>query len=201
MNEKIADYTFAGLLGSNAPPPLTSLAYLVALVESSDNGILDLTTAKFVLRYLFDVEEQVKHPLELIAVMERGFPKSFLPQTPVMVTEKWSPVSAVLESGWRPEKLFREEKPMACTSGVWQPRDAAGAKPRNECNTAELLFWHIIDKVVTKAKLRSLLINIVAMPGWSYKSNIGRPQNLTLEEAQQADRVIWQRTPSHAINR
>jgi hypothetical protein len=198
MNEKIADYTFLGLLnkGIKIETPITSLAYLIALVDSSENEILNMKTAKFVLRYLFDVEEQVKDPLELLSVMERNFPKSYFPQTPVMVTHKWSPISALLEKGWALETLVREDKQLACASGIWQPGDLSGTKPLHQCDTTELLFWHILEKVVMKAKVRSLLISIIAMPGWSYKSNFGRPHNLTLAEAEQADRVIWQRTPN-----
>jgi hypothetical protein len=195
MNYPIADYTFLGLKSDD---PVTTLAYLIALVDSDQNAIVDPAKAKLVLRWLFDIEEQVESASELLIRQEenRYFPKGYHPQSPVMLAPEWSPIAAMLEHGWEPFVLVREMKRRACASGIWRIKAIETNKPGQEFETPQKLFWHVLGKAAEKAKIRGLLISVIAMPGWSYKSNIGRPCNLTLAEAEKADRVVWQRTPN-----
>ena len=109
---------------------LTTVAYLVALVDTRQNDCINPRTAKFILRWLFDVEEQVK-----------------------------------------------------------------SAKNLGECMMPEELLWYLLDGVVEKARIRVLFISIIGKPGRNFESNIGRPFNVSLAEAIEADRVVWQRTP------
>lgn len=177
------DYSFSSLV-TNRPRFLlvNTLAYLVALVDSAQNEIMNLKKAKFVLSYLFEVEEQVESASELASLHQsHHFPKQYFPQSPAMLTIKWSPIAALLESGWAPEALVRTTKGFHdCASGIWAPRAALKAKPYAECETPEELFWYLTSKVVEKANERGLLISIIACPGWMYESNLQRPQNLSL---------------------
>jgi hypothetical protein len=197
MNHQSADYTFWGLFNFGTPfrTPITTLAYLVGLIESPTNQAADLKKAKFILRYLFDVEEQVKSASELRSVQEETFPKGFYPQTPVMLTIQWSPIAELLNKGCTPILLEREMKQMACALGIWEWQSIKELVMQESLNTSEELFWYIIRRVLAKAENRKLSIIIISMPGWSYEDNRDRPYNLTLEAAQKADRVIWQRTP------
>jgi hypothetical protein len=197
MNDKASDYTFWGLFNFGTPfnTPISTLAYLIGLVETPTNGVADLDKAKFVLRYLFDVEEQVRSATELLSVQEESFPKGFYPQTPVMLTVQWSPIAELLDSGCTPLILSREARRMACAVGIWEPQAIEGFKQHESLETPQALFRHTLNRVLAKAKDRNQLIIIIAMPGWSYDDNIDRPYNLPFEEVQKADRVIWQRTP------
>jgi hypothetical protein len=177
--------------------------YLLALVESPKSEILRLDKAHFVLAYLYEVEEQVATAAELRAIPMRHFPKPYYPQTPVMVTREWSPISAMLEGGLNPLNLVREPRRRAIASGIWEPTTIENVRPYAECETAEQLYWSVLDKVSRRAKVRGLLVSLISAIGWDYESSIGMPKNLTLAEAEQADRVIWQRTPipHHGSNR
>jgi hypothetical protein len=197
MKYEAKDYTFLGLSsnGVELESPLKSLAYLVGLVDTAKNEVTDSKKAYFVLGCLFDIEEQVGSYSELISLQENDFPAGFWPQTPVMVTTQWSPISALLEKDWEPLVLSRQSQRWACASGVWRPKQVEAAKPYTECKTPEELFWSILKEVVEKAQAREQLISVIACPGWSYANNLRSPQNLNLVEAEKADRVIWQRTP------
>lgn len=197
INYDSAKYSFSALYGPARPnePRLTTLVYLLSLVDTPENEIIKLDKAKFVLAYLYELEEQVATATELRAVQGKHFPKSFYPQTPVMVTLEWSPICAMLQGGWLPIHLLRENRRWACASGIWQPRPVQNVKPYEECETPEELFWSILNKVVQKANARDLLISLISCIGWDYDSNIGMPRNLSSVEAEHADRVIWQRTP------
>lgn len=189
--------------GVEIDTPITTLAYLVSLVESPEHEIANLKTAKFVLELLFSIEEQVANASELLSLQEKNLPKAFFPQTPVMLARRWSPISALLEQGFSPLALAREVRVpgsrrlgrMACASGIWRINSLRSAKGVDECVSPEELFWHVLKASVEKANKKNLLLSIIAQPGWSYEDNIDRPQNLTLLEAEKADRVIWQRTP------
>jgi len=197
MHYKATDYTFWGLFnnGEQVDTAISTLAYIIGLVDSPENAIADLKKAKYVLRYQFDIEEQIHSAEELLSIQEKNFPKGFYPQTPVMLTIRWSPIAALLERGLNPTMLRRESDGMACASGIWEVQLIKDIVLSTRLETPEELFWHVLDRVIAKAKVRGHLLSIVAQPGWSYRSNVERPQNLTLEEAQKADRVIWQRTP------
>lgn len=206
VNYKIEDYTFWGLLNHGEPmeTPVTTLAYVVGLVDKPQNVIANPENAKKVLAYLFDVEEQIGTAQELLSRQESFFlrieTKEYYPQTPVMLTLRWSPISAILEHGWKPLTLARHgagtSGRRACASGIWEGRPVENTKPYDESGTPEQLFWHVLQKVVEQAEKRGLLISVIAKPGWSYESEVVRRlDNLTIDEAREADRVIWQRTP------
>ena len=197
MKYNSPDYSFWGLSskGIQRETPITSLVYLIALVDTAESEIVDLKKAYFTLAWLFDVEEQVETAAELLSVQAEDLPLEFHPQTPVMVTSRWSPISALLERDWEPIVLSREDKPWACASGIWRPKTVENCKPYSECGTSEELFWSILKEVAQKAQAKDRLISLVAKPGWSYESNVDRPHNIDLAEAKKADRVIWQRTP------
>jgi hypothetical protein len=199
MSYDASEYTFSELLMSGMPldSPLTSLAYLVALAESPQNEILNLSRAGYVLTRLFGLEHHVRNATELISIWsEERLPKGLYPQTPVMVTHEWSPIAEMLERGWDPIVLQRQRKLSSCAAGIWEPK-IIGQPDRGEwCDTQEGLFWHVMSKVAEKGKSRGQFICVVAKPGWSYEHCVGTPTNISLEEAQKADRVIWQRTPT-----
>jgi hypothetical protein len=169
-----ADYTFWGLLnnGVQTSHPVTSLAYLVGLVDSPD------------------AQDLASRPGELS-------PKAYHPLTPVMLTKSWSPISAVLEKGWKPIVLSRLAKARACASGIWNIKEIGHAAPYKECLTPEQLFWSVLSKVAEQANSRGLLVSIIACPGWSYEHGHAL-SDLTFDEAKKADRVIWQRIPGSA---
>ena len=172
MKYKATDYTFWGLFNDGEPfdTPITTLAYLIGLIETPTNGAADLKTAKYILRYLFDIEEQVRSASELISVQEEYFPKEFYPQTPVMLTNQWSPISELINRSYAPSTLKREAKRMACAVGIWEPQAIKNLELSKTSETPEALFWHTLSQVLEKAKDRSQLIIIIAMPGWRYES-------------------------------
>ena len=196
MQYSISDYTFWGLLnnGIRINHPITTLAYIVALVDNSNNDIIRLDKTKFVLRYLFDMEEQVADAAELIS-LQKMLPEGYHPQTPVMLTLGWSPISAILETDNNPIVLSRHLKPKAFASGVWGFDQFQNLKPCEKCGTPQEIFWYILNKAIRKAKERKLQVSIIAAPGWSYENGVHSLNNMTLHEAQKADRIIWQRTP------
>jgi hypothetical protein len=197
MSHDPNQYSFSALYGTPRPnePRYTSLVYLLALVDSPKSEILRLDKAHFVLSYLYEVEEQIATAVELLSVQGRHFPKPYYPQTPVMVTKEWSPISAMLEGGLNPLGLVRQPRRWACASGIWEPMNIENVRSYQECESPEQLFWSVLDKVANKARARGLLISLISSIGWDYESNIGMPRNLSLAEAEQADRVVWQRTP------
>jgi hypothetical protein len=204
MKFKIEDYTFASLLhnGPAIETPVDTLAYLISLVDGPGNPVMDLQVAGRFLGWLYDVEEQVHSLTELL--LQQGsaasvYPNGLYPQTPVMLTKKWSPISAMLENDLEPLALVRMDRRRACASGIWklQLEEIPDSKSLDECSTAEDLFWHVLRKISDKAKARNLLVSIIAKPGWSYDHDvhINTLRNMTFKEAERADRVIWQRTP------
>jgi len=197
VGHNAADYTFWGLMnnGVEVDTPVDTLVYLVGLVDTADNEVSKLEKANFMLSFLYDVEEQVESVSHLLERQQEIFPKGYYPQTPVMMTLKWSPIAALLERGLEPVVLSRETDWMDCASGIWEIKAVESAKPREACETAEELFWHVLKKVADKAKGKGLLLSIVAQPGWDYHDEVSVLRNLTQAEAEEADRVIWQRTP------
>ena len=199
MNSNSENYSFCELLGDIRCSNVNTLAYLVALVDSKENVIADLNIAKFILSWLHDVEEQSESASDLLSRQDPGqnkyFPIGYYPQTPVMMTFKWSPISSMIQQGWNPLVINREIKKRACVTGIFEAKQISSIKSHSECQNPEELFWHVLAKTAHKAIGRNLLISVIAKPGWSYEDNIGRPNNFTLAEAEKADRVIWQRTP------
>jgi hypothetical protein len=197
MNYSAEDYTFAGLLNaSNLNNPITSLAYLIGLVDSTQNEIVDLQMATFVIRVLFSLEEQIDDPARLLKLQMDRFPKHYYPQTPVMLTNKWSPIADLLQKNAKPLALCREMRGMNCASGIWEASIGELVQSSAQRGTQEQLFWHVLKKISTKAHKSGSLISIVAKPGWHYEHARDTPlNNLTPSQVAEAGRVIWQRTP------
>ncbi len=207
MGYKFEDYTFSGLLNNNSPTKdavtsiVKTLTYIIGLTTSSNSDVLNIKVASHnILNLLYDVEEQVQSAQELLEAQRLGrIPAGYFPQTPVMLAREWSPISAMLGRGMEPVALSRADRPrMSCASGIWNVTKPVESKEMEDGCSDEDLFWHVLAKVVGKAKEDRYLISIIAVPGLSYEDyeeGAGRIDNLTLEEAKKADRVIWQRTP------
>jgi hypothetical protein len=192
------DYTFAGLCGIGGERS-GSLAYLVGLVESQDHGITQLIPADRILAWLFDLEEQVKSASELLLSQDesfkRYFPMRFYPQTPVMLTRKWSPIGALLEQGLEPLVLRRSEKPRGVATGIWAPTVLRTRQTTSDCETVQELFWAILSEVFDRARQRRLLVSVIAKPGWNYETKIDSLPKWPREEVMKSDRILWKRTP------
>jgi hypothetical protein len=201
MSYRSEDYTFGGLLNNNMPTKdtfasvINTLAYIVGLSNSETSGALDLKMASKIIGDTYDFEEQARSAEELIEY-QRGarFPAGYFPQTPVMLAHRWSPISTMLDCGMEPIALNRAKRVgLLCASGIWNINKPLVGKDLKHFRNDEDLFWHILGKVIEKAKADQYLISIIAKPGWSYEH--GQLQNLTLAEARKANRVVWQRTP------
>lgn len=201
MNRNIADYSFQGLRngGRSEFVGFPSLCYLVSLTDSARHKISEPLTAKRILSWLFEVEGQCPSADDLNLRQQdffsRYFVGGFCPQTPCMVVDQWSPISAMLELGMEPAVLNRESKFRAVASGIWQP---LGINEENTIHTAATdvaLFWAIIGKVTRLALQRKAWISIIAQPGWDRTSAINSLPNWPEEEVTKAGRVVWKRTP------
>ena len=138
MNSKPqpVEYSFESLLYGNQPvrqDGCPSLVYLVSLVNSSNHGIGETLAAKRILSWLYGLEEQavnVEHLREGERFCDRYFEGGFYPQTPCMVVNRWSPISAMLERGMEPADSQSRGKIQSCCyghlgteSGCSRPRD------------------------------------------------------------------------------
>ena len=112
-----------------------------------------------------------------------------------MVTKAWCPIGSMLERGFEPLVLRREEKIRAAATGIWDPVASDNRKEPSSCHTVEELFWAILQQVSQRGTERGLWVSIVAQPGWFYPSAIGSLPKWSRGEIEKADRVIWQRTP------
>ncbi len=186
------EYTFEGLGGGGEY--VTSLAYLVALITSTSEAFRNEEN-DWVLAAHYDFEEQARSPSDLLEGERLHLPDNVFPQTPVMITRRWSPLASVLEKGLQPIFLRRAKFPNNLGVGIWLPHAFGDAKDPGSCRTDEELFWSVFDLACSKAKERNLAVAILAEPGWSYESAIGSLQNWTAKQTAKADRVFWRRTP------
>ncbi len=194
----IFDYTFLGLCDRGKLQLLGgSLAYLVGLVPSANHEITDFKVAKTTLRLLYDLEEQAEDAAALLELRE-VLSKDYNPQTPVMVTQAWSPVGAMLERGFEPLVLRREDARKSFATGIWSPATVGGTRPIPDCRTPEELFWSVLAEAVCRATDRKMLISIIAAPGWAFEMAIGSLPKWTRGEIANADRILWARTPSYS---
>jgi len=193
---KIEDYTFAGLLARKST--MTSLAYLIGLADSPVHKIADPDVAGPILSWLYDVEEQCRDAGRILERQEmffgRFFSGGYLPQTPVMLTDRWSPISSVLGQGLEPITLKRSSRGNA--TGIWAPIEINGAPEIQTSKTPEQLFWAIFAKVCERAIGRGMFVSLIAKPGWAYDSP-GILPKWSAAETSAADRVIWRRTPEN----
>jgi hypothetical protein len=190
------DFTFEALNGNSGQD---SLAYLVGLVDSPENKASDPRTASHEILYrLYDMEEQqyIRSPADLLARQCSIIPAGYFPQTPVMVTRKWSPISAVLQAKVFPVVLNKKRNgPFYVATGVWEQSVFNGFRPREKGTPVEELFWFIMAQVAERALRRHLYISIIAHAGWDYDAAIGRLAKWDDKQIAEADRILWKRTP------
>ncbi len=194
------NYCFSALAGADDPQRFPSLCYLIGLTDSPNHKISEILSSKRILPWLYDCEEQFLNAEHLRARQQKYFGRFFsgeyLPQTPCMVVNLWSPIAAMLERGFQPEILQRDSRPvMAIATGIWKPQPVSSAATIESAQTVEDLFWAIMVEVTRKALARKMWINIVAQPGWDYKAAVNSLQKWSKDEVEKADRVLWRRTP------
>jgi hypothetical protein len=189
------EYSFLGLTNYGEPLNLvTSLGYVIGLVDTTQNPIVDTTKANFVLTYLYDEEEQTGSPADLLDMQRRTFPRGYHPQTPVMLTKGWSPMAAMLEKNIYPHVLHRSPSYRAVATGIWEPISVPIVVSVDKCEDQENLFWAVLDQASHRARARKLLISVIAKPGWFYEEP-GVLPNWTEKQITEADRILWRRTP------
>jgi hypothetical protein len=198
----LADYTFEGLyypVGGAEPDPgrCPSLCYLIGLTDSPTHKISDILVAKRILSWLYDCEEQSVSAEHLRAgekFFDRYFTGGYKPQTPCMVVNQWSPISAMLERGFEPQILNRDPGWRSVATGIWKAT-TADAVEIESAETGEDLFWAIIGKVSARAVERRMWLSIIAKPGWDYGTAVNSLPPWLEAEVEEADRVLWKRTP------
>lgn len=213
MNKyEAADYTFLGLCNkpsesftSPVKPSTSSLVYLVSLVDSVNHPILELSVAHRTLVCTFEMDAATTNAAGMIEIQEGTLGKGLFPQTPAIVTKAWSPISAMLEISFEPLALKRDAIRRAVATGIWSPdlsrspkianRISEKAGPLSAAQTSEDLFWAILPVALHRARERGKLLSVVAEPGWHYESSIGGLPRWTDAQLDQADRILWQRTP------
>jgi hypothetical protein len=196
------DYTFRGLCnvaGKFEPEPEipTSLCYLISCVNAASHVISSGLVARRILSWLYEMEEQARNADHLKAgekYFDRYFDGGFYPMTPCLVSHKWSPISALLESGNDPVVLNRESRIMAVASGIWNPELKVGILGKEVPDDDQSFFWMVIGIVSKLAMERGMFINVIARPGWSYLHAINSLPNWPAHEVAKSGRVIWRRT-------
>ena len=199
-NYNPADYTFAGLDSLRGPTGgAPFLGYVVGLVDKPDHAIAETLAAKRILSWLYEIEEQAPHATYLEARQSQFFSRFFQggynPRTPCMVTKAWSPIGVLLQEGYEPLVLRREQKTRSVATAIWEPRNGGQGKSVADCATAEELFWSVFRDVSRQANAQGMWVSIIAQPGWSYDSAIGSLPKWSAAEVEKAGRIIWQRTP------
>jgi len=193
------EYSFLGLYGHGRQiGPVTSLAYLVGLVPSADNGIAEPGAAGRILSYFFDIEEQVTSAEKLLVLQKQFLSRfsadGYRPLTPAMLTLGWSPIGAMVQNGLEPITLRRAPGIKAVATGIWRNISIQGARPIDKCETDEALFWAILNEASRRALEQRHLVSVVSKPGWAYETNKGLP-SWPGSEIQKADRILWKRVP------
>jgi hypothetical protein len=197
------NFTFEGLrcpLGSDKDPGShsKSLGYIVGVTDSPSHPISAPLTAKRILCWLAEIEGQASNTEHLRAGEEffkRYFDGGYQPRTPCMVVTRWSPIAAMLESGFEPLVLNRENTILAVATGIWEPCVKLEPTEIHAANTDRELFWAIIGTVSRRAAEQESWISIIAKPGWNYDSAIGSLPDWPPEDVARSGRVLWKRTP------
>src|SRR6266705_4086867 len=101
MNDYIVEeYTFEALCLKNGGPQISTLAYVVGLVDSPEHEARNPDTARYGILYLLsEAEENMQTPEGLLDWQRQVLTKKYLPQTPVMFMRRWSPIMAMLTKG------------------------------------------------------------------------------------------------------
>jgi hypothetical protein len=196
MNAK--DFTFEELSGVTFP---SSMAYIVGLVDSSEHPISDPLIAKRILQYLFDIEEQASDASELLEHQQRFasryFQGGYQPKTPCMLTKRWSPIAALLETGAEPVALKKEDRIRATASGIWRP-DHIFKTPFKvpECKTFQELFWAVLSETFRLAQQQQQFVSVIAQVGFNHDTQTQSLPAWTDGEVLRSGRLLWQRAPS-----
>jgi hypothetical protein len=193
----VEEYTFEALCLHTVSEEVDTLAYLIGLVDSEKHVAGNPFKARYDILYpLSEGEGQVVSPEDLVGMQAEFLPSNYLPQTPVMFARRWSPITALLEKGFKPFSLARDARnaPTAVAAGIWRPGIVEAAKDILDCTTDEELFWAIMSKVFDRARDRDWLVSIIAEVGWSYDTQVGRLQDWSDEEIAQTGRVLWKST-------
>jgi hypothetical protein len=192
----VDDFTFEALCLENIGPKIDTLAYLVGLVDSVKHPAGNPDTARYKILYpISEGEHHMETPEDLVDWSAQILLENYLPQTPVMFVQRWSPIIAMIENGFEPESLMRlAAGPSAVASGIWKPNTCAGAKNFNDCESDEDLFWTIMTESFRRAKEHGYLVNIIAQVGWSYDHMIGGLAKWDDERVAKSGRILWKRT-------
>jgi hypothetical protein len=170
----------------------------VSLTDCADHKISETLPAKRILDWLYEVEEQSLNADELEAkekqFSSRYFEGGFYVKTPCMVTEQWSPISAMVERGMAPEVLNREPGFRAAATGIWAPPANLEQVEIESASTDEELFWAIIGAASRLAVEQNAWINVIAQPGWHRPAAINSLVKWPPEEVAKAGRLLWKRT-------
>jgi hypothetical protein len=111
-----------------------------------------------------------------------------------MLTDRWSPIGALLSKGIEPITLKKDMRGNALATGIWRPGMVVDSAEIQACKNPEELFWSIFAKVSERAMERRMLISLIARPGWAY-DHPGILPKWSAKEITKADRVVWQRIP------
>lgn len=200
MEPNPAEYRFDALDTKAAVMGRNSLCYLVALVDSPSHKISDILSAKRILSWVYEIEEQAPGGNALKereqSFYSRFFAQGYQPQTPCMVVKSWSPIAAMLERGFKPLLLARENKSHhALATGIWAPLSLSSTPQIEAAKTAEELFWAIMAAGSAKASEQKMWISIIAQPGWTYESAIASLPKWSADEISASGRILWKRTP------
>lgn len=193
----IEEYTFEALCLKNVSPKIETLAYVIGLVDSEQHvaGIPDAARHK-ILYPLSECEVHVAKARDILKMQVEFLPSNYLPQTPVMFVRRWSPITSMLNRGFKPITLARkiENAPFAVATGIWKAGMAPDLRNLANCTADEELFWTIMKEVFDRARNQSLLVSVIAEVGWSYKKQVGRLQSMSDKEVAKSGRVIWKST-------
>ncbi|HWX19013.1 MAG TPA: hypothetical protein VN578_03800 [Candidatus Binatia bacterium] len=188
------DYSFESLAGARQCP---SLAYLLGLTDSADHKISDPQIASRILTWLFDIEEQSLDAAYLLSrqssFFSRYFPGGYHPQSPCMLTTKWSPIHAMLEQGIKPSVLNKGGRVSLTATGIWEPCSLDSLKGVDSGDGFVRLFWPTLVELFNRARQRGMWVSVIASPGWDYESMIDSLPRWNVEEIAKADRMLWRR--------
>jgi len=190
------DYSFEALCLKNIGGKINTLAYLVGLVDSASHKAGNPEIARYDILYpLSEGEAQAASSKDLLGIQAEFLPQNYLPQTPVMFVQRWSPILAMLKSGFEPESLnWLGGAPHAVATGIWKPSICVRSKNISECRSDEDLFWSIMAEAFKRAMERDYFVSIIAQVGWNYEDMVGSLQSWNDKIIAQTGRILWKRT-------
>jgi hypothetical protein len=190
----ISNYNFESLAGPRQCP---SLAYLLGLTNTADHKISDPEVASRILTWLFDIEEQSPDAAYLLSrqnsFFSRYFPGGYHPQSPCMLTTRWSPIHAMLERGIKPTVLNKRGRASLTATGIWEPCSLDSVTEVGSGDSFVRLFWSTLVELFNRARQRGMWVSVIASPGWDYESMINSLPRWNAKEIAKADRILWRR--------